>query len=84
MIRTRFLLAWQERMAEKYPHKLFDQQQFLLREGMFEAYNQWIFGPASNMTQYQQWANTNPEKVRDFSYYQKNRVFRMPAGQNYQ
>lgn len=84
MIRTRFLMAWQERMAGKYPHKLFEQQQFLLREGMFEAYNQWIFGPASNMAQYQQWANTNAGKMNDFSYYQKNRVFRMPPGQNYQ
>ena len=84
MIRTRFLLAWQQQMAGKYPHKLFDQQQFLLREGMFEAYNQWIFGPVSNMAQYQQWANANAGKVNDFSYYQKNRVFRMPAGQNYQ
>lgn len=84
MIRTRFLLTWQERMAAKYPHKLFDHLQFLLREGMFEAYNQWVFGPVANITVYQQWANANAKKVSDFSYYQKNRVFKMPAGQNYQ
>jgi tetratricopeptide (TPR) repeat protein len=84
MIRTRFILGWYESKAAQYPHKLFDQQQFMLREGLFEAYNYWLFGPASNVTAYQQWANANNKKLSDFNYYQKNRVFKMPAGQKYQ
>lgn len=84
MIRTQFILQWFEGPAKKYPYKLFDHQQYLLREGMFEAYNQWLFGPVSNMQKYQQWANANAKQLADFNYYQKNRVFRMPAGQNYQ
>lgn len=84
MIRTRFLLSWEEKMAAKYPHKLFDHMQYLLREGLFEAYNQWLFGPVSNVMLYQQWANANPKKLSEFNYFQKNRVFKMPAGQNYQ
>jgi Tfp pilus assembly protein PilF len=83
MIRTRFLLDWYSKYAAKFPYRLFDQQQYLLREGMFEAYNQWLFGAAANVLQYQQWASANAKKNSDFTYYQKNRVFKMPAGQYY-
>ncbi|HSF45908.1 MAG TPA: tetratricopeptide repeat protein [Chitinophagaceae bacterium] len=83
MIRTRFLLDWYNKYAAKFPYRLFEQQQYLLREGMFEAYNQWLFGAAANVLQYQQWASANSKKNSDFTYYQKNRVFKMPAGQYY-
>ena len=84
MIRSRFVLNWYDKLGTKYPYKLFDQMQFLLREGMFEAYNQWLFGPVTDMSQYQRWANTNSQKVNEFAYFQKNRVFKMPPGQFYQ
>jgi Tfp pilus assembly protein PilF len=83
MIRTRFLLEWYNKNAAKFPYRLFDQLQYLVREGMFEAYNQWLFGAAANVVQYQQWTVANAKKNSDFSYYQKNRVFKMPAGQYY-
>jgi tetratricopeptide (TPR) repeat protein len=84
MIRARFVLSWYDKPAAKFPYKLFEQMQFLLREGMFEAYNQWLFGPVTDLSRYQQWTNTNAQKVNDFAYYQKNRVFKMPPGQFYQ
>jgi len=83
IIRTRFLLDWFENSAEKFPYRLFEQQQFLVRDGLFEAYNQWLFGPVNDIVQYQQWTTINNKKMADFSYYQKNRVFKMPPGQNY-
>jgi tetratricopeptide (TPR) repeat protein len=82
-IRTRFLLEWFDQHAARFPHKLLDQQQYLAREGMFEAYNQWLFGAVSSIVEYQHWAQTHPESVGQFSQYQRNRVFRMPAGQYY-
>lgn len=82
-IRTRFLLDWFEVHAARFPHRLFDQQQYLAREGMFEPYNQWIFGAVSNIVDYQHWSQTHPEAVGQFSQYQRNRVFRMPVGQYY-
>jgi tetratricopeptide (TPR) repeat protein len=82
-IRTRFVLDWFENSAAKFPHKLFDQWLYLVREGMFEAYNQWIFGPAVNVSEYQVWLNTHDEESKKFTYYQRNRVFKMPAGQFY-
>lgn len=83
MIRLRFVLDWFNQYASKFPHKLIDQLQTLARNGLFEAYNQWIFGVASNVVEYQYWVNTNAKAGTEFANYQKNRVFRMPAGQNY-
>lgn len=83
MIRMRFVLDWFKQYASKYPHKLFDQLQFLARDGLFDAYNQWIFGVATNVVQYQYWVNMNAKASTEFANYQKNRVFKMPMGQNY-
>lgn len=82
-IRARFVTDWFQTYAKQYPLRLFDQWQYLVREGMFDAYNQWIFGPAANLPQYQLWVKANDKAVADFSYYQRNRVFKMPVGQYY-
>src|SRR5205809_3077766 len=55
MIRTRFILDWFANYAAKFPFKLFDYQQQLVREGMFEAYDQWLFGPVDNLTAFDLW-----------------------------
>lgn len=83
MIRLRFVLDWYNNYAAKYPHKLLDQLRFLAREGLFDAYNQWIFGVATNVVQYQYWASANPKASAEFTNFQKSRIFRMPEGQNY-
>lgn len=82
-IRTRFLLDWFETYASRFPLRVFEQQQYLAREGMYEAYNQWIFGAVSNIVDYQQWTQTHPEAHQQFSQYQRGRVFRVPSGQYY-
>lgn len=84
MIRTRFILDWYASYALKYPFKLFDYQQQLIREGMFEAYDQWLFGPVDNLGAFDQWTKTNPEIYARFTTFQKGRIFKMPQGQHYQ
>ncbi|HEV7621554.1 MAG TPA: tetratricopeptide repeat protein [Flavisolibacter sp.] len=84
MIRTRFLLDWFANYASKYPFKLFDYQQQLVKQGMFEAYNQWLFGTVDNLSAFDQWTKNNNEAYNKFTTYQKNRVFKMPSGQHYQ
>jgi tetratricopeptide (TPR) repeat protein len=84
MIRTRFILDWFNGNAKKFPFKLFDYQQQLIKEGMFEAYNQWLFGSVENLPAFDQWTKANAEVYAKFTNFQKNRVFRMPAGQYYQ
>lgn len=83
-IRTRFLLDWYPAMASRFPFKLFDYQQQLVREGMFEAYNQWLFGTVENLPAYENWTRTHNEAHATFTAFQKSRVFRMPQGQYYQ
>lgn len=84
MIRSRFILDWYASNAAKFPFRLFDFQQQLLREGMFEAYNQWLFGPVENLVAYDNWTKTHAEQYTAFNTFQKSRVFKMPAGQYYQ
>ena len=83
-IRTRFILDWYgNKSNEKFAFRLFDQQQYLLREGMFEAYNEWIFGTAANPSAYQLWVAAHDKQVAAFKQFQQSRVFKIPAGQYY-
>jgi tetratricopeptide (TPR) repeat protein len=83
MIRTRFILEWFEVNGKKFPHRMLEQQQYLIREGMYDAYNQWLFGATANILEYQNWTNANSDAQSKFTYYQRNRVFKMPPGQFY-
>jgi len=84
MIRARFILDWYETNAAKYPFKLFDFQRQLLQEGMFDAYNQWLFGASENLAAYDNWTKVHAEEYEGFSKFQKSRIFKMPVGQYYQ
>ncbi|MDQ3550456.1 MAG: tetratricopeptide repeat protein [Bacteroidota bacterium] len=83
-IRTRFILDWFNSYATKFPFKLFDYHQQLIREGMFEAYNQWLFGTVENLAAYDNWTKTHTDAYTKFSNFQKSRVFKIPSGQYYQ
>ena len=82
-IRTRFVLDWFNEAKGKFPFQLFDHMQFLLREGMFESYNQWLFGPVTDVSAFQLWTQTHGEEYASFTLYQRNKLFRMPARQHY-
>lgn len=84
MIRTRFILDWYQNNATKFPLRLFDYQQQLLKAGMFEAYNQWLFGASENLAAYDAWSKTHADQYESFSQFQRNRIFKMPVGQYYQ
>ncbi len=82
MIRARFIIDWFS-TDNKPAFRLFDMQQQLLKSGMFEAYNQWLFGITENLTAYQNWIKINAEDNNAFLAFQKSRVFKMPADQYY-
>ena len=84
MIRTRFILDWYETNAAKFPFRLFDYQQQLIREGLFDAYNQWLFGSSESLAAYENWTKSHADEYNNFNAFQRSRVFRMPAGQHYQ
>lgn len=83
MIRTRFLLDWNNRFAITYPFHLFEYMTKMLQEGIFEAYNQWLFESSHNLPAYQNWINTHPSEFAAFDRIQKNNMFRMPVGEYY-
>ncbi len=84
MIRTRFILDWYTNNAVKYPFRLFDYHRQLISEGMFNAYNQWLFGASENLAAYENWTKTHAEEYNGFTTFQRSRIFKMPQGQYYQ
>jgi len=84
LLRTKFILAWFEKYPSTYPFRLFEYQRQLLKDGMFDAYNQWIFGAAENLTTFQNWSNTHGDEYKRFVGFQQGRVFKLPEGQYYQ
>ena len=84
VLRTRFVLDWFDKEADKFPFRLFEYQRQLLKEGMFDAYNQWIFGAAQNLPAFQNWTSAHSTSYNQFTGFQKGRVFKLPAKQYYQ
>jgi hypothetical protein len=80
-VRTRFILDWYQKDTPRFPFRLFDMQRQLLKEGMFEAYDQWIFGAAQDLNAFQNWTGTHAEEYTKFTTLQKSRVFKIPSGQ---
>ena len=83
MIRTRFVLDWSNDYAGKYPIRLFDYQRQLIQDGIFEAYNQWLFGIVQNLTAYQSWVLEHSAEYKEFTHFQSGRIFKVPMGQYY-
>ena len=84
-IRTRFVLEWfGNKLDEKFPFRLFDQWKLLLNEGLYEAYNQWIFGLAASPAKYQIWSDVHTAQIASFKEFQHGRVFKLKTGQYYQ
>ena len=81
-LRTQFITDWFA-TPNRPAFKLFDRQQQLINNGAFEAYNQWLFGPADNLPAYQNWIKTHQKEMDAFIAFAKNTVFKMPEGQYY-
>ena len=81
--RVRFILNWNNTAATSYPYHLFDFYAQLLRDGLFDAYNQWLFGTAINKDRYDNWVYTHDAEMQDFTQFQRNVLFKMPPEQYY-
>jgi tetratricopeptide (TPR) repeat protein len=83
MIRSRFILDWYNDNSDKMPFKLFELHRQLLQDGLFDAYNQWLFGSVQNLAAYQNWTVAHSTENDEFVKFQRGRVFKVPAGQYY-
>ena len=82
MVRARFTLDWFS-VKNRPAFKLFSYHQQLLKEGMFEAYNQWLFGATENLSAYDNWVKTHSLEYEAFLALQKSRMFKVPTHQYY-
>lgn len=82
MFRTRFILDWSN-LSKKMPYNLFNIQTLLLQEGLFESYNQALFGVVQNLASYQNWINVHSEEYVAFSNFMKGRTFKFSKGEYY-
>jgi hypothetical protein len=83
MIRTRFILDWNNNQASKFPFKLFELHKQYIQEGLFDAYNQWVFATAQNLPAYQNWTSTHNKEYSALTRFLQDRIFKVPAGQYY-
>jgi tetratricopeptide (TPR) repeat protein len=83
ILRSKFILEWFEKYADKYPFRLFEYQRQLLKEGMFDAYNEWAFGASVSLLSFQNWTVQHADDYNRFISFQKGRIFKVPPGQNY-
>ena len=83
ILRSKFILEWFDKYQAKYPFRLFEYHQQLMKEGLFDAYNQWIFGAAQNLPAFQNWTTVHQDEYNRFINFQKNRVFKLPPKQYY-
>jgi tetratricopeptide (TPR) repeat protein len=83
ILRSKFILEWFEKYGDKFPFRLFEYQRQLLKDGMFDAYNQWVFGASMGLASFQNWTTQHSDDYNRFINFQKGRVFKVPAGQNY-
>jgi tetratricopeptide (TPR) repeat protein len=83
LMRMNFMNDWNKENNAKFPFKLFEYHNQLIKEGLFDAYNQWLFSSLNPET-YEAWKLANKEKQAAFQNFVGGRVYKIPAGQYYQ
>jgi len=69
-----FITKWFASEVNNYPFRLFDHWQYLAKENILSAYNQWLLTDAFS---------ENAKEFNQFQLFQQNRVFKIPESQYY-
>lgn len=83
MLRSRFMVNWQDNFAAQYPFALFDYHQLMMRDGHFDAYNQWLLGKAENPQQYSTWTSTFADEAQNFEKFRSKNPLKLTATDNF-
>jgi hypothetical protein len=76
-------LEWDANYASKFPFKLFQLHKQYIQEGLFGAYNQWVFATDQNLPAYQKWIIEHPKEYAGLNRFLQDRIFKVPVGQYY-
>lgn len=82
-IRTRFILEWDATYSKQFPSRLFQLHKQYIQEGLFDAYNYWVFANDQNMPAYKTWIEAHAKEYAALNRFVQDRVFKVPAGQYY-
>jgi tetratricopeptide (TPR) repeat protein len=82
-VRTKFIVEWVSSKQKTYPFQLFSHQQYLLSQGLFGAYNYWLFTTNANADRSLAWQKEHVKETEGFKAFQQSRVFKLPAGEYY-
>lgn len=82
-IRTRFILEWDATYAKQFPYKLFQLHKQYIQEGLFDAYNYWVFATEQNMQTCKTWVDNHAKEQTALNRFLQDRMFKVPAGQYY-
>jgi len=74
MLRTRFMLAWYKDFSINYPTTLFTYQNKMLHDGVYDAYNQWLFGALDNSAEFSLWVKVNNKEYANFENWRKKNL----------
>lgn len=83
MLRSRFMVSWQNTYAGRYPFSLYAFHHEMMTEGYFDLYNQWLFGKAENPQQYSTWTASFGDDMATFEKWRVKHPLRMQASDNY-
>lgn len=83
MLRTRFIVSWTDNYASKYPYSLFSFQENLIRNGYFDAYNQWLLGKAENPQQFAGWEGNFSKELKELERFKAQNPLKMAISDNY-
>ena len=81
-IRTSFISEWSKKYTSTYPFRLFEYQQQLTRENVFNAYNAWLFSDEDS-ADYKSWVQLHSAEAEKFKALQGGRLFKVPLQQYY-
>lgn len=83
MLRARFIIQWMNTFAAKYPYALFNYQEKMMGDGVFDAYNQFLFGTVENENQYKSWKEFHTKAIPAFNNWVTNNPFKLNTGEFY-
>ncbi|MGC4057672.1 MAG: hypothetical protein QM743_06045 [Chitinophagaceae bacterium] len=83
MLRSRFIVSWTDNYTAQYPFGLFRYQENLIRNGYFDAYNQWLFGNAENPQQFSGWKGSFGKELKEMEQFRAKNPLTLTAADAY-
>jgi len=83
MVRTRFLMDWFSSYSAKYPFSLFSYQDTLVKYGRFDIWNEWIFGKAESIPEYDAWNTFHDGAINRTRAWQSTHMLHPAPADNY-